>query len=80
MIRMFALYLHINFITSFQYILDEFDKSSGTTRTCEQSVAVNKCEGQCASSLRPSALNANGFSKVNHSIRCIFSDERNKNL
>lgn len=42
---------------------DEFDKSSGTTRTCEQSVAVNKCEGACASSLRPSALNANGFQK-----------------
>ena len=47
----------------FKY-LDEFDKSSGTTRTCEQSVAVNKCEGACASSLRPSALNANGFQKV----------------
>jgi len=42
---------------------DEFHKASGTTRTCEQSVAVNKCEGECASSLRPSALNANGFQK-----------------
>merc|ERR1711963_1211373 len=42
---------------------DEFHKASGTTRTCEQSVAVNKCEGACASSLRPSALNANGFQK-----------------
>ena len=44
--------------------LDEFDKASGISRTCEQSVAVNKCEGACASSLRPSALNSNGFSKV----------------
>jgi len=42
---------------------DEFDKSSGTSRTCEKSVAVNKCEGACASSLRPSALNPNGFQK-----------------
>jgi len=42
---------------------DEFDKASGISRTCEQSVAVNKCEGACASSLRPSALNSNGFSK-----------------
>ena len=51
-------------MTLFSWYLDEFHKSSGTTRTCEQSVAVNKCEGACASSLRPSALNANGFQKV----------------
>ena len=43
---------------------DDFDKSSGQSRTCEQTVAVNKCEGACVSSLQPSALNSHGFQKV----------------
>lgn len=55
---------------------DEFDKSSGTARTCEENVAVNKCEGACASSLRPSALNPNGFQKECHC--CRETNQRNR--
>ena len=35
-------------------------------RTCEESIAVNKCEGACASSIQPSALKHTGFQKVRH--------------
>ena len=49
----------------FIHFLDEYDTSTGLLiRTCEENVAVNKCEGQCASSIFPSALNAYGFQKV----------------
>ena len=47
------------------FFSDEYDPSTGLLiRTCEENVAVNKCEGQCASSIYPSALNAYGFQKV----------------
>merc|ERR1711894_796127 len=49
---------------------DEYDGSTGLLiRTCEENVAVNKCEGQCASSIYPSALNAYGFQKECHCCR-----------
>lgn len=43
---------------------EEFDTGSGIQRICEENVAVNKCEGACVSSLRPSALSVKGFHKV----------------
>ena len=47
------------------YCVDEYDHSTGImVRTCEENVAVNKCEGECASSIYPSALNSVGFHKV----------------
>jgi hypothetical protein len=48
---------------------DEYDRSSLLVRTCEESVAVNKCEGACASSIQPSALNPRGFKKECHCCR-----------
>ena len=44
--------------------VDEYSASGILTRTCEENVAVNKCEGECASSIYPSALNSVGFHKV----------------
>jgi hypothetical protein len=44
--------------------LDEYDSNSVLLRTCEESVAVNKCEGACASSIKPSAIVPGGFQKV----------------
>lgn len=47
------------------YLTDEYDPGTGILmRSCEENVAVNKCEGECASSIYPSALNAYGFHKV----------------
>ena len=44
---------------------DEYDSSTSVLiRTCEDDIAVNKCEGACASSIQPSALNSIGFQKV----------------
>ena len=57
------------------YILfsDEYDPSTGLLiRTCEENVAVNKCEGQCASSIYPSALNAYGFQKVINGLNLLL--------
>jgi len=49
---------------------DEYDSGTGILlRTCEENVAVNKCEGQCASSIYPSARNALGFHKECHCCR-----------
>ena len=45
---------------------DEYDHSNLLVRTCEESIAVNKCEGACASSIQPSALKHTGFQKVRH--------------
>ena len=45
---------------------DEYDRSNLLVRTCEESIAVNKCEGACASSIQPSALKHSGFQKVRH--------------
>lgn len=42
---------------------DEFDSNSVLIRTCEETVAVNKCEGACVSSIKPSALSSHGFQK-----------------
>jgi len=42
---------------------DEYDHSNLLVRTCEESIAVNKCEGACASSIQPSALKHTGFQK-----------------
>ena len=42
---------------------DEYDSNSLLIRTCEEDAAINKCEGACASSLKPSAFKANGFQK-----------------
>merc|ERR1712018_204287 len=56
---------------------DEFDSGTGILlRTCEENVAVNKCEGQCASSIYPSARNALGFHKECHCCREIRTRER----
>ena len=46
------------------FVSDEYDQNSVLVRTCEASVAVNKCEGACASSIQPSALSTHGFQKV----------------
>ena len=48
----------------FIFLLDEYDQGSVLVRTCEANVAVNKCEGACASSIQPSALTTHGFQKV----------------
>eukprot|EP00093_Oithona_nana_P001132 01132.XXX_4271_3279_1 [CDS] Oithona nana genome sequencing. len=57
---------------------DEYDHSTGIlTRTCEENVAVNKCEGECASSIYPSALNSVGFHKECHCCRESRYRERN---
>jgi len=48
---------------------EDIDKSTGLSRTCEQTVKVNKCEGQCSSSIQPSALNSHGFQKECHCCR-----------
>ena len=42
---------------------DEFDTKGLLIRTCEEDAAINKCEGACASSLKPSAFKSNGFQK-----------------
>ena len=56
--------------------LDEFDPASGIlVRTCEEDVAVNKCEGECASSIYPSAKNTYGFHKVNLSFPQVSSSQ-----
>ena len=66
------------------FFADEYDSGTGILlRTCEENVAVNKCEGQCASSIYPSARNALGFHKVDtiafyilpNCIKCSFRIE-----
>ena len=66
------------------FFSDEYDSGTGILlRTCEENVAVNKCEGQCASSIYPSARNALGFHKVDtitfyilpNCIKCTFGIE-----
>eukprot|EP00095_Tigriopus_kingsejongensis_P004037 maker-scaffold5_size1054832-snap-gene-5.10 protein:Tk04037 transcript:maker-scaffold5_size1054832-snap-gene-5.10-mRNA-1 annotation:"bursicon-beta" len=42
---------------------DETDENSLVIRTCEENIAVNKCEGACRSTLMPSAVNPLGFQK-----------------
>ena len=50
---------------TYYYFLDEYDEATGVLmRTCETNAAVNKCEGECASRIYPSARNAYGFHKV----------------
>ncbi|CAB4062528.1 Partner of bursicon [Lepeophtheirus salmonis] len=44
-------------------VKEEFDQISNLVRTCEANVAVNKCEGACVSSIKPSALSKSGFTK-----------------
>ena len=72
--------------SNFKYLFfaDEYDSGTGILlRTCEENVAVNKCEGQCASSIYPSARNALGFHKVDtitfyilpNCIKCTFRIE-----
>jgi hypothetical protein len=48
---------------------DEYDRNSLLVRTCEESIAVSKCEGACASSTQPSALSSRGFNKECHCCR-----------
>ena len=44
-------------------------------RTCEDDVALNKCEGTCASSIQPSAVERSGFTKVKL-LMFFFYDDR----
>ena len=49
---------------------DEYDSSTSVLiRTCEDDIAVNKCEGACASSIKPSVVSNLGFQKVSVRIR-----------
>nr|XP_053637711.1 partner of bursicon-like [Cherax quadricarinatus] len=42
---------------------DEFDDAGRVTRTCEEDLAVNKCEGECISKVQPSVNTPSGFLK-----------------
>ena len=74
----------MSFLMKSNFFADEYDSGTGILlRTCEENVAVNKCEGQCASSIYPSARNALGFHKVDtitfyilpNCIKCTFRIE-----
>jgi len=46
------------------HIIKEIETPNGDVeRTCEGEVAVSKCEGSCASKVRPSAMSHSGFAK-----------------
>ncbi|XP_042891377.1 partner of bursicon-like [Penaeus japonicus] len=42
---------------------EEFDDSGRLVRTCEEDLAVNKCEGACVSKVQPSVNTPSGFLK-----------------
>ncbi|XP_063592472.1 partner of bursicon-like [Penaeus indicus] len=43
---------------------EEFDDAGRLVRTCEEDLAVNKCEGACVSKVQPSVNTPSGFLKV----------------
>ena len=52
---------------------DELDEAGNVVRVCEGDLQVSKCEGTCASQLKPSVGSPTGFTKV--SVRRIgFKD------
>ncbi|KAK3891564.1 hypothetical protein Pcinc_004542, partial [Petrolisthes cinctipes] len=42
---------------------EEHDEVGRAVRTCEEDVAVNKCEGACVSKVQPSVNTPSGFLK-----------------
>ncbi|XP_037791144.1 partner of bursicon-like [Penaeus monodon] len=42
---------------------EEFDDAGRLVRTCEEDLAVNKCEGACVSKVQPSVNTPSGFLK-----------------
>nr|QBX89031.1 bursicon-B [Nephrops norvegicus] len=42
---------------------EEFDEAGRVERTCEEDLAVNKCEGACVSKVQPSVNTPSGFLK-----------------
>ncbi|XP_069179667.1 partner of bursicon [Procambarus clarkii] len=42
---------------------EEFDEAGRVVRTCEEDLAVNKCEGECISKVQPSVNTPSGFLK-----------------
>ena len=49
--------------TSLHLVKEEYSKGKELVRSCEDEVSMNKCEGSCVSTTRPSAMERSGFSK-----------------
>lgn len=45
-------------------VTEEYDEAGRVERTCEEDLAVNKCEGACVSKVQPSVNTPSGFLKV----------------
>jgi hypothetical protein len=55
---------------------EEYSQGKELQRTCEADVTLNKCEGTCASGIKPSAIDRSGFIKECHCCRETSYNDR----